>query len=83
MIVLPQRYVEELRALPFGVANPTAAHAHNLVGHVTSMNLILKSNLHFRVIQSKLTPSLGLLTGPLQEELQFAFERDFPGCKGA
>lgn len=56
------------------------AHAHNLLGRHTDMNIILTSNLHFRMIQSKVTPNLGSLSEPMQEELMFAIENDFPAC---
>lgn len=46
------------------------------------MNIILNSNLHFRVIQSKLTPHLGSLTEGMEEELEYAVKRDFPTCDG-
>lgn len=69
--------VEEVRALPISTANPTVAHAHNLLGSYTKMNLILRSNLHFRMIQTKLTPMLGLLTGPMEEEVNFAMNNHF------
>ena len=58
------------------------AHAHNLLGQHTDMNIILSSDLHFRMIQSKVTPNLGSLSEPMQEELTFAIENDFPACNG-
>ena len=83
MIVLSNRYVEEIRALPGSIANPTEAHSHNLLGYFTQMDLILQSNLHFRIIQNKLTPNLGHLASPMREELEFGIANDFPVCKGA
>jgi len=76
------KYVDEIRNLPNEIANPTLAHAHNLLGRHTDMNIILRSNLHFRMIQAKLTPSLGALTLPMQDELDYAMEQDFPACDG-
>ena len=78
MVVLPVSMVEEIRALPIETANPTVAHAHNLLGSYTKMNLILRSNLHFRMIQTKLTPMLGSLTGPMEEEVKFGLDNHFP-----
>jgi hypothetical protein len=46
------------------------------------MNIILDSNLHFRVIQTKLTPHLASLTDGMQEEIEFALKNDFPSCDG-
>lgn len=82
MLVLPSKYVNELRALSNRVASPTAAHAHNLMGSHTNMNIILKNNLHFRTLQLKLTPNLSNLTGPMQQELEFALGKEFPKCSG-
>lgn len=82
MLVLPARYVNELRALPNTVASPTVAHAHNLMGGHTNMNIILENNLHFRTLQMKLTPNLGSLTVPMQEELNFAISQELAECKG-
>ena len=50
IVVLPVSIVDELRTLPPEVSNPTMAHAHNLLGPYTEMDLILRSNLHFRMI---------------------------------
>lgn len=46
------------------------------------MNIILKNNLHFRTLQEKLTPNLGKLTRPMQEELNYACDRDLPQSEG-
>lgn len=81
MIILPGSAVDEIRALPREIANPTEAHAHNLLGQYTKMDLILRSDLHFRMIQSKLTPNLGALTGPMEEEVTWAMQR-MPKCQG-
>ena len=82
MVVLPVSMVEEVRMLPSTVANPTIAHAHNLLGRYTEMDLILRSDLHFRMIQTKLTPALGSLTGPMEEEVKYAMEHHFPKSDG-
>lgn len=82
MLVLPSKYVEELRSLPPQVASPTVAHAFNLSGNHTNMNIILKNNLHFRTLQEKLTPNLNKLTRPMQDELDYACVRDLPQCEG-
>ena len=81
MIVLPSRYVEELRSLPSDIASPTLAHVHNLMGAHTSMNIILLNNLHFRTLQLKLTPNLSKLTTPIQDELAYAIPIEIPKCE--
>lgn len=83
MVVLPVSMVEEVRVLSSNIANPTVAHAHNLLGRYTKMNLILRSDLHFRMIQAKLTPALGSLTRPMEEEVKYAMDRYFPSSNNA
>ncbi|KAI1799845.1 cytochrome P450 [Daldinia bambusicola] len=76
MLVLPYKYVEDIRKLPNTVASPTVAHVHNLMGSATNMHIILRNNLHFRTLQLKLTPKLNSLTKPMQEEVNFAVENE-------
>ncbi|KAF7958294.1 hypothetical protein EAE96_001845 [Botrytis aclada] len=78
MLVLPAKYVNELRNLPSTIASPTLAHVHNLMGRHTNMDVILRNNLHFRTLQEKVTPNLGSVTVPMQEELNHALQHDFP-----
>ncbi|ORX92482.1 cytochrome P450 [Clohesyomyces aquaticus] len=78
LLVLPSKYVEELRSLPHSIASPTLAHAYNLSGSNTNMNIILKSNLHFRALQERLTPNLNKLAQPMQEELRYAMDLELP-----
>ena len=82
MLVLPPKYVNDLRMLPSVVASPTVAHAHNLMGSHTNMNIILRNNLHFRTLQLKLTPNLSSLTEPMKDELEYAVQKEMPDCSG-
>ena len=82
MLVLPAKYVNEIRMLPSATASPTVAHAHNLMGAHTIMNIILKNNLHFRTLQLKMNPNLNSLTKPMQEEMNYAIEQELPACEG-
>ena len=82
MLVLPSNYVNDLRMLPSTIASPTVAHAHNLMGSYTNMNIILRNNLHFRTLQLKLTPNLNKLTGPMQDEVNYAIRKEMSDCQG-
>ena len=82
MLVLPAKYVNEIRMLSSTTASPTVAHAHNLMGAHTNMNIILRNNLHFRTLQLKLNPNLNSLTKPMQEEMSYAIEQELPACEG-
>lgn len=82
MLMLPSKYVPELQSLSPKIASPTIAHAFNLSGYWTNMDIILKNNLHFRTLQEKLTPNLNHLTAPMQDELNYAIVKDLPECDG-
>lgn len=82
MLVLPPKYVDEIRKLPNHVASPTVAHVHNLMGSSTNMHIILENNLHFRTLQLKLTPNLNSLTRPMQEEVNFAIQKELTKSEG-
>ncbi|KAJ2991128.1 hypothetical protein NUW58_g2636 [Xylaria curta] len=82
MLVLPYKYVEDIRRLPNSVASPTIAHVHNLMGSSTNMHITLRNNLHFRTLQLKLTPNLNSLTRPMQEEVTFAVEKELVVSEG-
>lgn len=83
MLVLPAKYVDDIRRLANDVASPTVAHVHNLMGSSTNMHIILRNNLHFRALQVKLTPNLNSLTKPMQEEVNFAVEKELTKSEGA
>lgn len=82
MLVLPPKYVDEIRRLPNHIASPTLAHVHNLMGSRINMHIILRNNLHFRTLQVKLTPNLNSITLPMQEEVNYAIEKDFTRSEG-
>ena len=82
MLVLPSKYVNDLRILPSTIASPTIAHVHNLMGSYTNMNIILRNNLHFRALQLKLTPNLNNLTGPMLDEIDHAIQKEMPDSQG-
>lgn len=82
MLVLPPVYIDDILKLPNHVASPTVAHVHNLMGSSTNMHIILRSNLHFRTVQLKLTPNLNWLTRPMQDEVNFAVEQDLTKSEG-
>lgn len=82
MLVLPYKYVDDIRKLPNTVASPTVAHVHNLMRSSTNMHIILRSNLHFRTLQLKLTPHLNSLARPMQEEVNFAVEKELTKSEG-
>ncbi|KAH8645694.1 hypothetical protein BX600DRAFT_519280 [Xylariales sp. PMI_506] len=71
ILVLPYKYIEDIRKLPSTVASSTVAHVHNMMGSSTNVDIILRNNLHIRTFQLKLTAHLNSLTSPMQEEVNF------------
>lgn len=81
MVVLPVSMVDEIKTLPIEKANPTVAHAHNLLGSYTKMDLIFHSDLHFRMIKTRLTPMLASLTGLVEKEVKVKLSNHFPSSQ--
>lgn len=46
------------------------------------MDLLLESDLHTRVLQTKLSPNLSNFISPMREELDFAMEEEIPVAEG-
>ena len=53
------------------------------MGEYTHIDILLGSHLSPRAIQTKLMPRLGSFVGVIEDELEFAMNKDFPICKGA
>ena len=80
IVILPTSLLDELSTLPASIASPNGALEQDLLGPYTGLDLILESRLHHSIVQRKLTPRLGSLTPPLENEVKAAFEDYFPTC---
>ncbi|KAL9611749.1 MAG: hypothetical protein Q9167_003635 [Letrouitia subvulpina] len=78
VLILPPPTVPELSSLPPEIADGTKALEHDLMGPYTGLDFILKSRLHHRVVQRKLSPNLGKLIPQLEDELGRAVKDLFP-----
>ncbi|EXL39546.1 hypothetical protein FOCG_17858 [Fusarium oxysporum f. sp. radicis-lycopersici 26381] len=83
ILVLPPKYVNELRDMSEDKISSTDANLRNMVGRYTlgNVSVIRDSDLHRRALQQKLTPSLGNLIPPVKEELVFALKTEVKDCK--
>ncbi|EAS32065.3 cytochrome P450 monooxygenase [Coccidioides immitis RS] len=81
ILVIPHKFVDELRSLPEEHICAMEAHIQTLLGPITGTDILLDGDLHTKVLQTKLTPNLGHLIGPLKEELEFAMSMELPDCK--
>lgn len=80
VVVLAPSFLDELAALPYSVANPTDGHMHNLLGDYTGLNILMTTDLHYRMIRKKLTPNLNPIMDFLNKEIPYGFEQDIPKC---
>ncbi|KAI0409332.1 cytochrome P450 monooxygenase [Xylaria palmicola] len=81
ILVISHQHVNDLRNLPDEKISAIQAHIKNLLGHHSTTDIMLKTNIHTRVLQQKLTPSLGNTIKLVKEELDHALEVDFPECE--
>jgi cytochrome P450 len=83
VLVIPRKYVDELRDMKEDKVSAMEAHMKNMVGRYTIGNtkLVRESDLHRRTLQQKLTPALGTLIPSLKEELDFALQAEILDCK--
>ncbi|PLB40143.1 cytochrome P450 [Aspergillus candidus] len=78
VLIISNKYVDELRQLPESIISPIHAHIKNVMGKYTTADLMLEGNLHTRVLQAKLTPNLVQYMDIVQQEMDFAFDVEMP-----
>ncbi|KAE8138186.1 cytochrome P450 [Aspergillus pseudotamarii] len=78
IIVLPNKYVEELRQLPLTTLNALEAVFADHVGKYTT--ILNDSHLHTEVIQKRLTPAISRLIPRIIDELDHGFDVEMPEC---
>lgn len=82
ILVISHRNVNDLRNLSEEKISPIQAHIKNLLGHHSTTDILLKTNIHTRVLQSKLTPNLASTIDRVKEELDHALDVDFAEFQG-
>ncbi|OQD97276.1 hypothetical protein PENVUL_c084G05497 [Penicillium vulpinum] len=82
ILVIPNRYVDELHSKPEEHVSAIGAHMKNLLGKYSTIDILQEGNLHTHVLQTKLTPNLGSMISTIEEELRFAMEEEIPPTHG-
>lgn len=82
ILVISNKYIDELRNLPDDRISAIGAHIRNLLGRYSATTILLESDLHTRVIREKLTPSLTSTIPLLESELRLANRTHMPECTG-
>ena len=78
VIVLPHRYLEEIRKLPLSQASAMQANLDNMQSSYTHLDVLNKTRLFVQIIKTKLTPQLGILVPTIRKELDSAFKMEMP-----
>ncbi|KAK1141313.1 hypothetical protein N8T08_009220 [Aspergillus melleus] len=77
-LVLPMRYLEEIRLIAPSKLSSKGAQTGNLAPQYTSMQFLYHSNLHLDVLKKRLTPELYTYVDKAKEELAYGWHRDLP-----
>ncbi|KAI0389232.1 cytochrome P450 monooxygenase [Xylariaceae sp. FL0594] len=80
ILVISNKHVEQLRALPDEKISAIRGHIKNLLGRYSTTLILLESDLHTQVLQQKLTPNLSNTIPVVKDELDFALEVEVPKC---
>ncbi|KAI5860762.1 putative cytochrome P450 monooxygenase [Durotheca rogersii] len=81
-VVIPRKYVAELKSLPDEKLSSIQANIDNFEGLYSTTAILLEGNLHTRVLQSRLTPRLRHHVPIVQEVLARNLPEELPVDKG-
>jgi len=81
VIVLPQKYLNEVRRIPEKNLSAMKANLANMQSGYTLMDVLGQTKLFIQVIQTRLNPKLGPMIPIVRNELDFAFEKEMPPCE--
>ncbi|CAF9916908.1 MAG: hypothetical protein ALECFALPRED_010907 [Alectoria fallacina] len=76
MVILPTKFVDELRNVPENEISSIKANTDNFQGVYSATSILTESNLHSVVLQTKLTPKLGPLIPIIRDELEYAMTQE-------
>ena len=54
----------------------------NVLGEYTGIDILVKSDLHVKVLRNYLTPNMGQVMVNARDELNYSQEVDIPACEG-
>ncbi|OTB02044.1 hypothetical protein M426DRAFT_63005 [Hypoxylon sp. CI-4A] len=78
VVVMPMKYLNELSHIPNKKFDSKAAAVGNFIPEWTWMTFAMESNLHIRVLNSKLTPELSRYLDIARSELDYAWDLEVP-----
>ncbi|MCJ1405110.1 hypothetical protein MMC11_008336 [Xylographa trunciseda] len=78
IVVMSNKYIDEIRKLPESSISVIEAHIQNLVGEYSGVDIARDSDLHNRALLRELTPNIGLFIDPIKDELDLAIKVEMP-----
>ncbi|KAI3343377.1 P450 monooxygenase [Ustulina deusta] len=81
ILVLPNKYIDELRNLPGERLSSIVTLVRNNSGKYGGTDVLLESEIATQAIQTRITPQIALLMHPMKEELDYALSIEAPICK--
>ena len=81
ILILSNKYVDELRAIPEEKLSGTAAQLENLRGPYY-MGVAIRSTLHTRSLNQKMSPNIQAYVDIVRDELAYAMEVEIPKSEG-
>ncbi|PYI10680.1 putative cytochrome P450 [Aspergillus sclerotiicarbonarius CBS 121057] len=77
-IVLPAECVTELNRLPRNILSSRQCHAITMMGHLNGMDVVLKTDLHVRLLLKTISPALPKLLRPASTRMAETMHAMFP-----
>ncbi|RYP77686.1 hypothetical protein DL771_001054 [Monosporascus sp. 5C6A] len=68
-VVLPARSITELNRLPVDTLNTRKHHSYSLLGHLTGMHVILKTNFHVKTLLGRISPAVSEFASPMAKRM--------------
>ncbi|KAI1373812.1 cytochrome P450 [Hypoxylon crocopeplum] len=78
LVILPARLIPELNHLKADVLDSRQAHSFTLLGHLTGIDVVEKTNYHVRMLLGRISPALPELFAPATARLSDAMKQEFP-----
>ncbi|OTB17449.1 hypothetical protein K445DRAFT_57310 [Daldinia sp. EC12] len=77
-VILPASTIPELNRLPPDILNTRKHHSFSLLGHLTGMDVILKTSYHVKTLLGRISPAINDATPLMAERMTARLSHLFP-----
>ncbi|MCJ1262588.1 hypothetical protein MMC22_002458 [Lobaria immixta] len=81
LLILPTKFVDELKSLPETTMSSSQAVADYFLGSYTTLSIELFGHIVWDITRVHLTQNLGNLVEPLVDESKYGFSQEMPPCE--